>query len=114
MKTITLTLNIDTEELRNIRNTLTALQGKDVLTDSQADAVEGLLTLTDVIKDACDEVEETPVLNDSKCPVCGGDDIEGGHVEIDSNGAWQPCTCSCGASWNNTYTFTGSSEIKEG
>jgi len=114
MKTITLTLNIDTEELRNIRNTLTVLKGKDVLTDSQADAVEGLLTLTDVIKDACDVVDDTPVLDDSICPVCGGDDIHGGHMEVDSNGAFQACKCSCGASWVNSYTFKESSDIKEG
>ena len=61
MKTVTITLNIDPEELRNIRNTLTALQGKDVLNDSQADAIEGLLTLTDTIKDAIDVVDDTPV-----------------------------------------------------
>ena len=114
MKTITITMNIDTDELRNIRNALTELQGKGVLTIAQADAVEGLLTLTDTIKDACDEVDENPVLDDSKCPVCGGDDIQGGHVDIDSNGACQECTCSCGASWNNLYSFKGSSEIKEG
>ena len=114
MKTVTITLNIDPEELRNIRNTLTALQGKDVLNDSQTDAIEGLLTLTDTIKDAIDEVDDTPVLDDSICPVCGGDDIQGGHMEVDSNDAFQPCKCSCGASWNNTYTFNGSSEIKEG
>lgn len=52
--------------------------------------------------------------SDSVCPVCGGDEIEGGHVEVSSNEAFQACTCSCGASWNNTYSFVGSSEIKEG
>ena len=60
--------------------------------------------------------KETPESkgSDSVCPVCGSYEIEGGNVEMDCNEAFQPCTCHCGASWNNTYTFNGSSEIKEG
>jgi len=110
MTQVTLTLNINEEELRNIRNSLTALQGKDVLNASEAEAVEGLLTLTDTIKDAVDK--GTP--NDTVCPVCQSDDIQGGHIEVESGEAYQRCTCHCGASWNNTYSFKGSSEIQEG
>lgn len=114
MKTITITMNINPDELSNIRNVFTTLQGSDAMNDALAEAIEGVLTLTDTIKNACDDVEETPELDDSKCPVCGGDDIQGGHVVIDFNGAYQECTCSCGAYWNNLYTFKGSSEIREG
>ncbi len=105
--------NINAEELRNIRNTLTEMQCKDsimsLLNEKQAEAIEGLLTLTDAIKDEMDSEK-----NDSICPVCGGSDIQGGEVEMDGNGCYQPCHCACGASWNNYYDFSGSSDISEG
>lgn len=44
----------------------------------------------------------------SHCPNCGADDIEGRHVEIDSQIAWQDVSCSvCEASWRDTYALTG-------
>lgn len=105
--------NINAEELRNIRNTLTEMQGKDsimsLLNEKQAEAIEGLLSLTDAIKDAMDTEKD-----DSICPVCHGSDIQGGATEMDGNGCFQPCTCACGASWNNYYDFSGSSDIQEG
>jgi len=103
MVTITLTLNINEEELRNIRNALTTLQGKDVLNELEAEAVEGLLTLTDTIKDAVDNVQD-----DSKCPECGAtDEVEWGSTLVDGGSAGQEATCNkCGCHWNNLYYFT--------
>lgn len=112
MTQVTLTMNINADELRNIRNTLTELNLHD-LNSSQYEAIEGLLTLTDTIKDAID-APTVDIGSDSVCPVCHGEDIQGGHVDIESGEAFQECTCSCGATWNNTYKYVGSSEIKEG
>lgn len=45
----------------------------------------------------------------AKCPYtgCEIDDIEGGFVEIDANGAHQTCMChKCGRSWEDVYTLT--------
>jgi predicted Zn-ribbon and HTH transcriptional regulator len=107
MATITLTLNINEDELRNIRNTLTALQGKDVLNESEAEAVEGLLTLTDTIKDAVDNVQD-----DSKCPHCGGEDIDWGEQTIDGSDANQEAHCqNCQCHWVNVYKFKESQII---
>lgn len=38
------------------------------------------------------------------CPVCGGDEIEGGPVQIESCAAWQEMGCiNCGSSWHDVY-----------
>jgi hypothetical protein len=40
------------------------------------------------------------------CPLCKSENISGGHVEIDSDSAWQPVTCDdCGYDWNEVYNF---------
>jgi len=40
----------------------------------------------------------------SICPYCKSDDIEGGFVEIDTSGAWQPVSCNeCMREWNDIY-----------
>jgi len=42
----------------------------------------------------------------NECPLCGSDDIEGGFVEIDNGGAWQPVSCNqCHAEWSDVYNM---------
>lgn len=39
-----------------------------------------------------------------KCPYCGSEDISGGFVEVDAEGAWQDIGCaSCGKHWVDVY-----------
>lgn len=43
----------------------------------------------------------------NECPKCGCDCVEGGHVEIDAGGAWQPVSCNeCEAEWVDIYKLT--------
>lgn len=51
-------------------------------------------------------------LDNSTCPHCGGDHIEGGSIEIDHLIASQACTCNdCDAEWNELYSFTGRTDL---
>jgi len=46
----------------------------------------------------------------SKCPYpdCKSEDVEGGFISVDSNGAQQTCRClECGRTWSDYYTLTG-------
>ena len=44
----------------------------------------------------------------NRCPKCKSYDVEGGHVEMDSGGAWQNIHCSdCGARWIDIYHLVG-------
>ena len=46
----------------------------------------------------------------SRCPYpdCLSQDIEGGFVEVDANGAHQECSCNtCGRSWTDQYRLVG-------
>ena len=43
----------------------------------------------------------------AKCPKCKDDNIEGGSVEIDANGASQDVIClACGAEWTDIYKLS--------
>ena len=47
---------------------------------------------------------EKYMANPTVCPKCGSKDINGGHVEVDAGGAWQPVDCvECGESWRDVY-----------
>ena len=40
------------------------------------------------------------------CPICGSDQVEGGHVDINSTEAWQGVSClDCGYEFNEVYTL---------
>lgn len=44
----------------------------------------------------------------TNCPVCQSTQLEGSSVDIDGGFASQEIWCkTCGASWNDTYTLTG-------
>ena len=44
----------------------------------------------------------------TNCPVCQSTQLEGSSVDIDGGVASQKIWCkTCGASWNDTYTLTG-------
>ena len=44
----------------------------------------------------------------TNCPVCQSTQLEGSSVDIDGGTASQEIWCkTCGASWNDTYTRTG-------
>ena len=44
----------------------------------------------------------------TRCPYCGGIDIQGQEVNIDAGQAWQDVICNtCGHEWQDTYTLTG-------
>lgn len=46
------------------------------------------------------------------CPVCRGEDIEGGPIEVDAGTAWQPIKCNtCGSTWNDLYNLMGYSDL---
>jgi len=46
--------------------------------------------------------------NGGKCPSCGSHDLDGGEIEIDTDGASQQISCNvCGSSWVDTYELTG-------
>lgn len=48
------------------------------------------------------------------CPFCNGNDITGGHVEIDGGSAWQRIGCNdCGKMWDDIYTLTDVEEVAE-
>lgn len=45
-----------------------------------------------------------------RCPYpdCKSEDVEGGFISIDLNGAQQTCRClACGRTWSDFYTLTG-------
>jgi hypothetical protein len=43
-----------------------------------------------------------------KCLFCLSSDIEGGSVEIDNGGAYQPINClACDETWTDSYKLTG-------
>jgi hypothetical protein len=50
------------------------------------------------------------------CPSCGSSaGISGGQLEVDGGTAWQRVECSeCEASWSDTYTLTGYSDLEGG
>ena len=49
------------------------------------------------------------------CPSCHSNDIEGGNVDIDNWGAWQPVSClSCGSTWTDIYKLTGVQNFEPG
>ena len=51
--------------------------------------------------------------NNSRCPNCGSEDVEGGAVDICENAATQPCSClECDATWVDTYVFDGVDELR--
>jgi len=38
------------------------------------------------------------------CPFCGANSIEGGHIEIEGNCAYQEVSClACDATWTDSY-----------
>jgi uncharacterized protein (DUF983 family) len=40
----------------------------------------------------------------SRCPFCGESQLEGGFVEVTTDGASQPITClSCGRTWHDVH-----------
>jgi formate dehydrogenase maturation protein FdhE len=42
------------------------------------------------------------------CPVCRSENVQGGDIEVDSNGALQYCEClSCHATWTDVYELKG-------
>ena len=48
----------------------------------------------------------------TRCPVCQSTQLEGGSVNIDGGVASQDIWCkTCGASWNDTYTLTGYTDL---
>lgn len=48
------------------------------------------------------------------CPNCNSEDIVGGFVEIDSDGAHQQVTCQdCWMVWMDVYTLTGMEIVQE-
>jgi len=54
------------------------------------------------------------LVNDNQCPVCLlEDNIEGGHMESDSNYAFRKTTCGyCNSSWNELFTLTDIEDIE--
>jgi hypothetical protein len=62
----------------------------------------------------CRETKITPYIEHGgvSCPFCKSEDIEGGSVETDQGGAFQPVACNaCGAEWNDVYELTTVAEI---
>jgi transcription elongation factor Elf1 len=46
-----------------------------------------------------------------RCPYCGGKDISGDEIEVDSGGAFQTIVCmSCERAWIDIYELTGYEE----
>ena len=44
----------------------------------------------------------------SCCPLCGSEAITGGHIEVDSSGAWQELNCAdCLLIWQDVYQLVG-------
>jgi uncharacterized Zn finger protein len=53
--------------------------------------------------------------DNSKCPVCGSEHLEGGFVEICGMEAVQTVSCTaCGACWDEIYTFIRWENIEKG
>jgi transposase-like protein len=49
----------------------------------------------------------------TKCPVCGSYDIEGGSVEVTPGYAVQEVSCNvCCSTWDDEYMFTGQVNVK--
>lgn len=56
------------------------------------------------------------VADPSRCPYCGGTDLQGDGVDIIQNGkgAQQECNCQgCGASFNALFTISGAELFSE-
>lgn len=54
------------------------------------------------------EQKEAYNADQSKCPFCGSEDINGGHMEVDGGSTWQEVDCNkCGESWQDVYTYSG-------
>lgn len=48
-----------------------------------------------------------------RCPVCRSEGITGGFVNVDHGTASQPMSCNeCDATWVDTYTLTGYTELE--
>ena len=46
-----------------------------------------------------------------KCPYCGGENIEGAMIEVDSGSAYQPVSCNdCNKSWEDVYELVNVEE----
>jgi transposase-like protein len=49
----------------------------------------------------------------NKCPSCQSENISAEDFEPEGAHAWRPVSCDdCGASWNETYSLTGYSELE--
>jgi hypothetical protein len=49
-----------------------------------------------------------------KCPVCKENEVEGDHVEVGGNTAWQGCWClNCGSQWVDNYVLTNYDQLEE-
>lgn len=63
------------------------------------------------------QVSQEEYVNGGKwnhCPVCGGDDIEGGGIDIDGNTATQLVGCAdCLSEWYDVYTLTNYQLVEE-
>jgi hypothetical protein len=47
----------------------------------------------------------------ARCPFCGSEDIEAGHVEAGADSAWGPVTCTaCDGEWQDVY-FLGAIDL---
>lgn len=48
------------------------------------------------------------------CPICHEVQVEGDHVELGGNTAWQKCWClACGATWTDNYVLTYYDNLEE-
>lgn len=46
------------------------------------------------------EQQEQYLVNPDACPVCGGENLEGGEIEFDTDEAWRNVMCEdCGHQW---------------
>lgn len=53
--------------------------------------------------------------DNSKCPRCGSEELEGGAIEIVGRAAGQECSClKCGAQWSEVYEFREHGEVRGG
>lgn len=50
-----------------------------------------------------------------RCPVCEGNEIEGGSIQVDAGIAWQGCQClDCDATWDDMYELVGYRDLEAG
>jgi hypothetical protein len=51
---------------------------------------------------------EPTLPSDSKCPVCGSEDVSFDNLNVDDGHVYQDGDCiECDASWSNVYNFSG-------